>query len=697
MKKRILSLLLCAALVLPGATPALAASLEEVPQREKAAVLRELEIMVGDETGALHLERTVTRAEFTKLLIAASPYRDAVGQSANTSPYPDVSFRDWYAPYVRAAVDAALVKGDEQGWFHPQDTITLQEGATMAVRLLGYQDSDFSTPWPAGQLALYHSLDLDQGVAAQNATDPLTRQDCLHLFYDLLCASNKSGQSYVNLLGHSLNADGQVDVPALFRVEQEGPIPLTGDWESLLPFDPAQALIYRDGERAELGDLRAYDLLYWAEDQAILFALSDSQDTMGQLTASVEGPVVAEGNWQSQLPFPVSQATSVTRNGLRATAGDIASMDVVYWSEYTKALYVYGKTVWGTVEAVTPSLAAPTAVVVAGVTYPLETFQAQYAFSDLGQFRKGDAVRLLLGRTGGVAAVRSLGETETLRQVGVVSALGSRTYTDGSDDPYAAHVATITAADGQQYTYPYAWKDADDLPLGSLVEVVLTGGKAQLTRLGRRSITGAVSQDAAQLGGVPLSPEAEILDTYGDTVAKTIPPARLAGVTLNADMVRYYDTDAAGAVTTLILDNVTGDLHRYGVLTDLEVVNTSLIVQSVLTFDLGGVQQVFPVSGRTFPAQEGPACLMLDGQEVKNARGLTRLRDVTLEDQAAVADGVAYPLADNVAYYIYNRTDDLYTLASRSQVLAERYTLSAWYDTKPAQGGRVRVILAEKA
>lgn len=694
MKKRILSLLLCAALALPGAGTALAA-VKDVPQQEKAAVLRELEIMVGDETGALHLERTVTRAEFTKLLIAASTYKDMAGQNANTDPYPDVSYRAWYAPYVRAAVDAGFVRGDEAGWFHPQATITLQEGATMAVRLLGYQDGDFAAPWPAGQMGLYHSLDLDQGVTAKGDTDPLTRQDCLHIFYNLLCANNKSGQSYVNLLGHTLNADGEVDVPALFQVEQEGPIPLTGAWRTLLPFDADTALVYRDGERSTLAELREYDLLYWAEDQAILFASSDAQGSMGALTASVDGPVVAQGDWQSQLPFPLSEASSITRNGLAATAGDIKTLDVVYWSEYTKAVTVYAKTAWGTVEAITPSLASPTAVVVAGVTYPLETFQAQYAFSDLGQFRKGDSVLLLLGRTGGVAAVQSLDTRSDLRQVGVVSALGSATYTDDTDNAYARRTVTFTATDGRSYTYPYAWKDADDLPLGSLVEVTVTDGQAKVARLSRRSITGVVSQDAAQKGGVALSPEVEILDTYGETVCATVAPARLAGVRLSGDMVRYVDTDENGAVTALILDNVTGDLHRYGILTDLEVVNSSMLTQSVLTFDLGGSQQVIPVNGKTFPVREGPACLMMDGQTVKNARSLTKLQDVSLEGYTAVADDTAYPLADNTAYYIYSRADDLYTLSTRAQVLAGNYSLSAWYDTAPERGGRVRVILAE--
>lgn len=701
MKKRIVSVLLSAALALPLASPALA-EVADVPQREKAAVLKELEIMVGDQTGALHLERDVTRAEFTKLLMAASPYHDNLGQAAGTDPYPDVSHTSWYAPYVRAAVDLGYVKGDEQGWFHPDQVISLREGATMAVRLLGYQDADFNSPWPAGQMALFRSLDLDAGVSAQGDTQTLTRQDCLHIFYNLLCAKTKNGQSYVNLLGSILNQDGEVDVAALFKVEQEGPIPLTGNWQSLLPFDVADALIYRDGERAELNELREWDLLYWAKDQAILFASSNAQSAMGQLTASVEGPVVAEGNWRGKLPFDLTDATPVTRNGVQANVADIQSQDVVYWSKYTRALYVYAKTVSGTVEAISPSLAAPTAVTIAGVPYPLETFAAQYAFSDLGNYRKGDQVRLLLGRTGGVAAVRSLGADQAVTRVGVVSALESRTYTDQNDKPYAAKVVVITAADGQSYAYPYPWKNADDFDPGDLVEISVEGGQTAVRRLGRSAVTGTVNAAATRLGRLALSPDVEILDTYGDHTTKTVPASRLAGVELTAGMVRWYAVDEGGAIVALILDDVTGDCHTYCVVTDAQSVSVpatgfgTLTAQSVYTLDLAGRQQVLPVADKRFPVEKGPACLAMDGQEVKELRNLSKLSGITLEGQSAVAGDKRWALADNVLYYTYHKSDRTYTLASRAQVLAGGNPLSAWYDALPTAGGRVRVILAEE-
>ena len=122
MKHRLLSGLLALVLVLGLAPGALAAP----PAEEEAAqVLAALDIMVGDQNGDLALDRTITRAEFTKMTVAASTSRDTVGDTVAVKPYPDVPQTHWAAPYVKAAVDLGLVQGDLYGNFNPDQKITL--------------------------------------------------------------------------------------------------------------------------------------------------------------------------------------------------------------------------------------------------------------------------------------------------------------------------------------------------------------------------------------------------------------------------------------------------------------------------------------------------------------------------------------------------------------------------------------------
>ena len=75
--------------------------------------------------------------------------------------------------------------GVGDGTFRPDNPITLAEGATIALGLLGYTAEDYSGAYPTPQLALYRSKGLDQGVSAQRASDSLTRQDAMYLFYNL--------------------------------------------------------------------------------------------------------------------------------------------------------------------------------------------------------------------------------------------------------------------------------------------------------------------------------------------------------------------------------------------------------------------------------------------------------------------------------------------------------------------------------
>ena len=161
MKKRIVSVLLAAALVLGLAAPAFAAQ-AQVTVDEAAQVLAALDIMTGDENGDLHLDQPVTRAEFTKLTVAASAYADSVGPTASISPYPDVPRTSWAAPYIQVAQEKGMVRGYLDGTFRPNNQIQLVEGVSMVLSLLGYTNEDFSGAWGSGQMAKYQALGLDR-------------------------------------------------------------------------------------------------------------------------------------------------------------------------------------------------------------------------------------------------------------------------------------------------------------------------------------------------------------------------------------------------------------------------------------------------------------------------------------------------------------------------------------------------------
>ena len=253
------------ALALPVSAAGNAPSLEDASQAVTA-----LGIMSGDGSGDLNLSAKVTRAEFVTMAIKAAPGGDGVGQAA-TSPYPDVPRGHWASGYVEAAVSRGLASGFSDGTFRPNQEIKLAEAASMVLALLGYGPQDFSGAYPTGQLSMYHSLKLSQGIAAAGAASPLTRQDAVYLFYNLLSAKTKDGTPYIQLLGHSLDASGKPDVVSLVNGQMEGPVVAQGyNWQAELGFTPSK--VYRNGSAATLTNIQEYDVVYWNASMSTVWA-----------------------------------------------------------------------------------------------------------------------------------------------------------------------------------------------------------------------------------------------------------------------------------------------------------------------------------------------------------------------------------------------------------------------------------------
>lgn len=614
--KRVLSLLLAAALMVSLVPAALAADAGD----EKATVLAALEIMCGDENGDLHLERTISRAEFAKMAVTAHPTGRYAAEDSAVSPFYDVPSTHWAAGYIATAADLGLMKGRTDGLFHPDELITLEEAATVLLALLGYTADDLPGAYPSPQLTAYRSLGLNEGVAASRG-DTLTRGDCQQLFYNLMTTKSKTtGQAYIL----SLNAAG-----------------LTAS-----------------------GDL----------------------DTVALVNDAMEGPIVAGTDWQSKVGFTVNGSTTVYRAGRLSNSSAVSPYDLLYYSAALRTVWAYTDRVTGTYTAASPSLASPDTVEVAGKTYQVETSAAKLALSDLGGARLGDTVTLLLGRTGGVAAVLTGGEvTSTL--AGVVTQVGTGSYTDENGHNYTAETVTLLATDGGTYTYPAA--DKNSLEAGDLAQVTFSGGEVRVSGLSGSTVSGRVSSDGERLGSTPFADDVQILDVY-EAAGLRVYPSRLAGATLNSGDVRYCGYNASGEIDRLILDDYTGDLHQYAVLTEIDDRSSELTILVNYTYLLNGQETVYPSSGTKFSVSTtGP---------VQIQGGIDRmvaLKQVTLtsaRDGKAWNGSQEYLLADNAA--VYELRDGAYYLSSLDRVSDGSYKLTGYYDKEAVNGGRIRVIVA---
>lgn len=608
--------LLLGLLVLPAGTRS-----TTVPaQQEVTQVINALGIMVGDDQGNMQLDRTVTRAEFITMAVKSSPNGDQVGESS-TSPYPDVPYTHWAAGFVEAGVAAGLITGYSDGTFRPSNQITLAEGVTIVLQLLGYGSEDFSGAYPTPQMALYHSLKLDRGLNAQSSSTVLSRHDAMYLFYNLLSTNDKSGTPYINSLGYSLNAAGEVDLVAL-------------------------------------------------------------------INAVMDGPMIASGDWQSNIPFSLSGAT-VTRDGSPSSASQIQENDVIYWCQSMRTLWVYSDKVVGTIQDITPNTAAPTAVTIGGHSYELDSASAVYALSDLGSYDIGDTVSLLLGRQGKVAAVTAPIET-TSERCGVVTKVTRESYSDGYHSSYTADTITLLATDGQSYQYECTSYTYD---VGDLVGVnIAADGTVSLKRLSPTRLSGKVNSEGTKIGSTPLADGVEILDVYEGSGTRIF-PSRLAGITLNKDMVLYYTLNGSGEIDRLILEDVTGDNYHYGILTDMvEIPTGTLTTYYTYVYDVGGTTYTLANSTTGFPVSTGGIMLKGDLNNPDKMYRLTKLEADRISGNLLIAGNRSYTMADDVVIYEYRNGS--YYLSSAQRVTEKGLSLTGWYDKAESSGGRIRIVVA---
>ena len=258
MKKRLISLTAALALAISLAVPgALAADGDTMLE-----TVRVLGILSGDENGDLALSSPVTRAEFVKMMTAASTYKDAVGTGSGASLFTDVKSGYWANGYIQLAVEQGWVTGYVDGSFRPEATITLEEACTALLRLLGFDSSSLSGSFPDAQLSKARSVGLlDDMDVSQGQT--LTRQDCVTLFYNLLIAENSAGTVYGTTLGYTVT-NGEVDYSTLVSNDTKGPYVST-DGTASLPFSTEDATVYRNGTLSDLSVLKQYDVYYYNE------------------------------------------------------------------------------------------------------------------------------------------------------------------------------------------------------------------------------------------------------------------------------------------------------------------------------------------------------------------------------------------------------------------------------------------------
>lgn len=137
--------------------PALASSFFDVPPShtayESIEFLHTLEVITGRPDGSFTPELSINRAEFAKLIIAASS--EEIPSTPSTTCFQDVALSTWYAPYVCEAKALGYMTGQGDGSiFAPEQPLNGAEILVIMQRVFQWeQDHTNTTTWYADALS----------------------------------------------------------------------------------------------------------------------------------------------------------------------------------------------------------------------------------------------------------------------------------------------------------------------------------------------------------------------------------------------------------------------------------------------------------------------------------------------------------------------------------------------------------------
>ena len=338
-----------------------------------------------------------------------------------------------------------------------------------------------------------------------------------------------------------------------------------------------QAMTYEQSTLLLYNALRANTASGSAYGSSLGFTVSNGQvDTSSVLLKSRTGPFVAEEG--TQLPFtPVS----VYRNDKASASAELNRYDVYYYSESLQTVWIYTRRAAGRITAVSPSASAPTALTVAGSNYTLGSSAVASKISSLNGGGVGEVVTLLLGMDNEVADVITGEEADSVFYGVVQTATRSLVEDNGAD---VLQKISVMCTDGITRTVNI--DKSLNYPTGWLVEISVTPEGEQVTAIESKSVSGTINDTATALGDYALADDVQILETTSEGLAGTVRPSRIAGTKLNTLAVRYYTLNEQGQIDRLILNDVTGDLWKYGVLDDVK--NLAFNAGSILGGLTGG-------------------------------------------------------------------------------------------------------------
>lgn len=138
---------------------------------DSGSILVKLGVMTGYPDGTLGLEKDITRAEFSVMVIKLQGLENE--KLSDATKFSDVKTSHWAYNVIMKAREKRYLTGYQDGTFRPSNKITYAETCAIIVNMLGY-NSTLEGAWPDNVINKATELGVTENISA-TAKKQMTR------------------------------------------------------------------------------------------------------------------------------------------------------------------------------------------------------------------------------------------------------------------------------------------------------------------------------------------------------------------------------------------------------------------------------------------------------------------------------------------------------------------------------------------
>ncbi|MBO6134182.1 MAG: S-layer homology domain-containing protein [Lachnospiraceae bacterium] len=284
----------------------------------------------------------ITRGEFARMIVKASPYKDSASIYDSNTGFTDVSLEYAYAPFVKIASKEGYIVSYLGGLFKPLEYVTYRDLIRACLALLGYTNDDFTGNQISGRLEMFTSLKMNDNID-KSINDYVTKKDAVNAVYNTLKTNKKGGNSaygptvFTNL---SVNSDGDLNATGLTKTKLNGPYILKrGEALNLsIPFDITTANIFINGTSANLETLyrelnnQGYLIYYYNETTKTIYIYKEG--------TTLESSTMVKKGYVNHIYYNAGDTVTPTRVEIDLSNYTLGSSEVQFAFSYAGTISV---------------------------------------------------------------------------------------------------------------------------------------------------------------------------------------------------------------------------------------------------------------------------------------------------------------------------------------------------------------------